>query len=172
MVFFVARTRDEAHLFLDLHPCETCGSVDMTWQNALTNTTGELLSRYWGTCPGCATEREFLFALPEREVIPEGYPTFGGEEPSQLLDAGEWLWVAELTASNVPPDDSGQALAIAIASIEEAVKFIPPGEDEVPEAAFWSDRGRRVRDADPARFRRDRLIVVRDTYREGLSRGA
>ena len=35
MPFTVARSRDEAHLYLDLHPCDECGSVDTTWDSAL-----------------------------------------------------------------------------------------------------------------------------------------
>jgi hypothetical protein len=166
MIFSVARTRDEAHLYLDLHPCEECGSIDVTWDNGLVDFEGELTNRYRGTCPGCGAEREYYFGLPEREVMPVGWPTFGGREPSQLLDAGEWLWVADLTASNVPADDAGRALAIATAAVEEVLKFIPPGQDEVPDDAFWSDRGDEVRSAEPSRFRRDRLLIVRDTYQD------
>ncbi|WP_049576833.1 hypothetical protein [Nonomuraea sp. SBT364] len=168
MAFAVARTRDEAHLYLDLHPCKTCGSVDTTWAAGLTTIDGELVNRYAGDCGECGTPREFLFGLPERPVPPAGYPTFGGDEPSQLLDAGEWLWVADLTASNVPADDQEEArrtLAIAAASVEEIIKFIPPGQDEVPDDAFWSDRGLETRAAEPGRFQLDRLLIVRDTYR-------
>ncbi|MGW7481591.1 hypothetical protein ACWGH8_23680 [Nonomuraea muscovyensis] len=168
MPFAVARTRDEAHLYLDLHPC-VCGSVETTWETTLTQSRGELVSRYSGGCADCGRLREFLFALPERETLTGEFPTFGGSEPSQLLDAGEWLWVADLTAGNVPADDPAaarQALTIATAAVEEVVKFVPPGQDEVPDEAFWSAQGRGVRAAEPGRFALDRLLVVRDTYRD------
>lgn len=165
MVLPVVRTRDEAHLYLDMHPCASCASMDAEWQNSLVTVRGELVTRYSATCHGCSVEREFLFALPERDVLPEGYPTFGGSEPSQLLDAGEWLWVADLAATHASTDESGQALAVAVAAIDEVFKFIPPGQDEVPDTAFWSDRGREVLGAHRARFRRDRLVVDRETYR-------
>jgi hypothetical protein len=168
MTFSVARTRDEAHLYLDLHPCAECGSAETTWDNGLVGLGDEPASRYSGTCSGCGTHREFLFGLPEREVIPAGWPTFGGREPSELLDPGEWLWVADLTASNVPTDDSAaarRALLIATAAVEEVMKFIPPGQEDVPAEAFWSERGRELRDAAPSRFNLGRLLVVRDSYR-------
>ncbi|MEV0595365.1 hypothetical protein [Nonomuraea cavernae] len=168
MPFAVARTRDEAHLYLDLHPC-ACGSVETTWDTALVTAGGELTSRYSGVCDDCGSEREFLFGLPERETMTGEFPSFGGAEPSQLLDAGEWLWVADLTAGNVPTDDepaARQALTIATAAVEEVVKFIPAGQDRVPDHAFWSAQGRNVRDAEPGRFSLDRLLIVRDTYRE------
>ncbi|MFI7450723.1 hypothetical protein ACIBQX_24725 [Nonomuraea sp. NPDC049714] len=169
MAFAVARTRDEAHLYLDLHPCKKCGSVETDWGTGLTTVEGELVNRYVGVCGQCGERREYLFGLPDRPVAPQGYPTFGGDEPSQLLDAGEWLWVADLTAGNVPahdPDEAHRALAIAAAAIEEIVKFIPPGQDETPADAFWSDRGHEMRTAEPGRFQLDRLMIVRDTYRD------
>lgn len=171
MPFPVTRSGDEAHLYLDLHPC-SCGSADTVWESAPGSVDGEPVARYSGTCPGCEAEREFLFGLPEREAPPVRFPTFGGPEPSQLLDAGEWMWVADLTAGSVPADEpreAEQALAIAMAAVEEVIKFIPPGEDEVPERAFWSDRGRRVRGAEPSRFLLDRLLVVRNTYRDAAA---
>lgn len=173
MPFAVARSRDEAHLFLDLHPCDACGSVDTTWEHGLMAVEGALASRYAGICAGCGAAREHLFGLPEREVVPKSFPTFGGTEPSELLDAGEWLWVAERTAQAVTSDDpaeSRRVLAIATAAVEEVVKFIAPGEDEVPAHAFWSDLGRRERDAEPARFTLDRLLEMRRHYREQMRR--
>jgi len=35
-------------------------------------------------------------------------------------------------------------------------------------SAFWSARGQRVRDHEPGRFRRERLTIVRDSYRKQL----
>jgi hypothetical protein len=169
MTFAVARARDEAHLYLDLHPCKQCGSVETTWDRGLVSMEGELVNRYAGTCEDCGAEREFLFGLPEHPAMPAGYPTFGGQEPSQLLDAGEWLWVADLTASNVPADDRAEAhrvLSVAGAAVEEVIKFVPPGQEEVPDDGFWSERGQQMRSAEPGRFQLDRLLVVRNTYRD------
>jgi hypothetical protein len=168
MALPVVRTRDEAHLYLDLHPCD-CGSVETDWESGVVAVDATLATAYSGTCSACGAEREFVFALPEREVPPEGFPTFGGPEPSQLLDAGEWLWVADLTAGNVPPDDpdaAHRALTIARAAVEEVLKFIPDDQDDLPDQAFWSERGTRVRAEEPGRFGRERLMIVRDTYRD------
>ncbi|MEV0167667.1 hypothetical protein [Nonomuraea fuscirosea] len=174
MTFAVARTRDEAHLYLDLHPC-ACGSVDTTWESGLVGAEGGPANRYSGVCGECGRDREFVFGLPERPVMPAGYPTFGGQERSQLLDAGEWMWVADLTAGNVPVDDEAEArrtLSVAAAAVAEVVKFIPPGAEAVPDDGFWSPRGREVRAAEPGRFRLDRLLIVRDSYRDLAARHA
>jgi hypothetical protein len=168
MVLPVARTRDEAHLYMDLHPCTECDSIDITWEHATVDAGGELGSAYFGTCPGCGSERDFVFGLPEREWVVAEFPNFGGPEPSQLLDAGEWLYVSDLSARSVPTDEPSQtrrALTIAMKAVAEVIKFIPSGHDEVPDHAFWSDRGRQMRSAKPDRFSRAQLVVLHNAYR-------
>lgn len=142
--------------------------METDWESGVVSVDGVLALRYAGVCQGCGETREHLFSLPAREVMPEGWPTFGGPEPSELIDAGEWMWISDLTASNVPAEeeDARAALSMAEKAVEEVLKFIPDGEDDVPLRAFWSERGQQVRDAEPGRFRRERLEVVRDTYRE------
>jgi hypothetical protein len=175
-----ARTRDEAHLYMDLNPCE-CGEVDVTWQSSLTDQNGVPARRYSGGCPGCGQQREFLFGLPQRPLVPgpEEIVLFGGPECSQLLDAGEWLLVADLCAraGSVRPDDpeghraeARESMAIAAAAVQEVLKFVPAGADEVPDTGFWTERGRAVRHQEPGRFRRRPLAIVRDTYRDALDR--
>jgi hypothetical protein len=174
MPFAVARTRDEALLYLELHPCETCGSVETEWEHGLEEFDGELAISYVGTCTDCGAERFYQFGVPARETITGTFPNFGGPEASELLDAGEWLRVADLSASEVPVNDRPAAervLSVAAAAVEEVLKFIPPGQDEVPADAFWTDEGRQVRDVEPGRFRLDRLLVVRDTYRQFAREG-
>ncbi len=167
MTLPAARTRDEALLYLDLTPC-ACGSVETPWESGVVEVAERLAVVYAGDCADCGAEREHLFGLPERETAPAGWPTFGGPEPSRLIDAGEWLWVADHVASSVPPgpEEGARALAMARAAVEEVLKFVPHGGDRVPDQAFWTDRGRRVRAAEPGRFRVERLLVVRDTYRD------
>ena len=175
----VARTRDEAQLYMDLHPCDACGGVDVTWHSALTERDGSPARRYSGQCGGCAAAREFVFALPERPELPgPDDVVFFGTDRSQLLDAGEWLLVSDLCAqagsipagSDAERSGARESMAIAAAAVTEVLKFVPAGAEEVPDSGFWSDRGRTVRDREPGRFRRRRLNIVRDTYRDALDR--
>ncbi|HKT03695.1 MAG TPA: hypothetical protein VJT31_29560 [Rugosimonospora sp.] len=175
----VARTRDEAHLYMDLHPCDACGTAEVTWDSGLTHEDGVPARRYAGRCRGCGADREFVFAVPDRPELPGAQDVvFFGAEPSQLLDAGEWLLVSDLCAQagSVPPEDqreraeARESMAVAAAAVAEVLKFLPPGGDEVPDSAFWSARGRTVRDQEPGRFRRRRLDIVADTYRDALDR--
>jgi DNA-binding beta-propeller fold protein YncE len=166
MMLPVARTRDEARLYLDLTPC-ACGEVDADWQHATGLLDGELVSVYDATCPNCDAEREYTFGLPEHETAAE-VPNFGGPEPSQLIDPGHWMALADQLAGNLPADDPEtvtQALQFAAAAVAEVIKFIPPGETAVPADAFWTPEGRAAYEADPGRFHRTRLGITQQTYR-------
>ncbi|MFF0341133.1 hypothetical protein [Kribbella sp. NPDC004875] len=166
MAFAVARTRDEAQLYLELHPCPDCGETDAPWEQALVEIEGELASSWFAVCPGCAAEREYLFGLPARETPAQGWPTFGGPEPSEVLDAGQWLDVADRASADVPTDpaEAGKVLAVAQAAVTEVIKFVPAGADAVPADEFWTPEGLAVREVDPGRFRLERLLIARDLY--------
>ncbi|TDD61773.1 hypothetical protein E1263_06160 [Kribbella antibiotica] len=162
----VARTHDEAILWLNRQPCAGCSTTTENWEHGLTQSAdGELLIAYDTTCAGCRQDREYFFELPERETR---LGAFGGPEPSELLDAGQWLGLADELASRVPVDDQAartERLKLAAAAVDEVLKFVPVGEDDVPDLAFWTEEGRQVRDQQPGRFRRLRLEVVLATYR-------
>lgn len=161
------RTNAEAHVYMDQRPC-TCGDIEFDRQSAVMSDGGVLCGRYFGTCRTCGTAREFIFELPPTQRPLGGQVEYGGSEPSRLLDAGEWMAVSEYYAKLEPglPED----LDVARAALEEVIKFLPDGADSVPDSAFWSERGRAVRDREPGRFRRARLAAVLEVHRTGLGR--
>ncbi|MFB9239384.1 hypothetical protein ACFFWC_28275 [Plantactinospora siamensis] len=180
MVPPLARTSAEAHLFMDLHPCE-CGAAGFArGSSVVALDDGDLASRYAGACAGCGREREFLFRLPAQVTAPaaDGRFGFSGDRdgPSELLDPGEWLWVADAYAGQAPADPAGvpadqrpRARAVlqrAAAALDEALKFVPAEADEVPAAAVTSERGRAAVAGQPGRLRRSRLVALRDAYTE------
>jgi hypothetical protein len=166
----LARTNEEAHLFMDLHPCE-CGEIRFPRSSSVIETgDGDLASHYTGTCPQDGRQREFTFRLP-RQILPppgDGSVRYGGTEVSELLDPGEWLSVADAFATAaLTADGLARAKAMlvrAAAAIDEVLKFIPAGDDRVPERAFVTDRGRAAYAKEPGRFRSLRLEAVRSTY--------
>lgn len=177
----LARTSDEAHVYLDIHPC-VCGERDFPRSLAIIELDGGdvLGSRYDGGCPTCGRFREFVFRLPPDVLLPPpGEVRYGNGTRSELLDPGEWLWVADRYAGSVPADASGldagsrrrarTAISAAAAAMDEVLAFLPDDADAIPADAMRTGLGRAVFEDEPERFERERLEVVRDTYRELLA---
>jgi phage FluMu protein Com len=154
----LARTIAEARLYMDLQPCDACGYLGFTGSMA----TARAVARFSGQCPRCKTVRQFTFRLPDRT-----YPGFGGADPSELLDPGEWLVVADLAARHAPVPDAAD-YALAAAAVDEVLKFIPSGGDAVPPEALHTATGRAAYELEPGRFHKTRLAAVADTYRRHL----
>jgi hypothetical protein len=181
----LARTNAEAHLYMDLAPCPDCGARECApVERGIIEAEGDLASWYVGTCPQCGRTREFKFRLPEDVIIPDPKnPVFGDERPSELLDAGQWLWLADLITRSSPAEPTADMTAeqrrkvrtdllTAASAISEAVKFVAPGMETVPGTALWTGQGREVYEREPGRFHRRRLEVVQRTYREIAERFA
>ena len=106
--------------------------------------------------------------------MPDG--AWGNATPSTLIDAGEWLAIADDFGARVPAEihglDGGEReaarvnLAKGIAAVEEVLKFVPAGADEPPQSAFFTPRGLGVYLDARDRFRRERLEVLLDAWRE------
>ncbi|MFE9647164.1 hypothetical protein ACFYO0_24235 [Streptomyces sp. NPDC006365] len=180
MALRLERSVEEAHLYMAMHPCEVCGESDFDCQSSVVMAEGDLASQYEGSCFGCDSRRSFVFRLPAEVSLPSRVLQFGGPEPSELIDAGEWLWVSRNFAAVGLVDDPA-ALSVAelnearadfegaAAAVDEVLKFLPDGVDKVPDRAFWTDRGLRMRAQDPTAFRRDQLVALRDAYRATLA---
>lgn len=154
----VARSLEEARLYLDLHPhsCGYAGRFEPEF--TLSRRDGRLVATYEGTCAGCSERRRAEFAVPE--VVVAGY---GADEPSRILDAGEFLWASDRAAERAAAladssDHADRATAraaidVAIDALHEVLKFGPV----TAAGQLGSELGRQVYDANPDRFTADRL---------------
>jgi hypothetical protein len=167
------RSSNEAHLYLELRLCR-CGERGFRTDSAVIMVNGELASRYTGNCPACGVRREYVFLLPEDPTLELDPNYFGGESPSELLDPGEWLWVSDQLARELPTrpaaldgrrrEDVREDLLAAAATVAEVVKFVPPGADAVPERMFRTEASRTMLRESPNRFHAGRLRVLSQTY--------
>lgn len=175
----LARTNAEAHLYMDYRPC-SCGERRFARTSTVVTIDGVLASRYTGACARCAAPRRFEFRLPA-EILqaPAEGVMFGGADPSELLDPGEWLSIADDYARSVPVDSKldGDALrsakhrlATAVAALDEVRKFVPWNAVEVPASAFTTPLGRAIWDKEPGRFRAIRLDAARGAYAQAAGR--
>jgi len=179
-----ARTYAEVHAYLDLHPCE-CGSdqFDRAAFDILEARDTGVVIRFVGVCERCGRPRNVTFRVPDRPgLVPGSRDRFSYAEdgPSRLLDAGEWLGIAEgygsvadvavtvadaaLDSDRFQPGEHGAAveyLTSAAWAVDEVLKFVPPGADQLPPEAFWTAESRSRYQAEPAEFSRERLAERR-----------
>jgi hypothetical protein len=176
----LARSSVEAHMYMDLHPCE-CGAREFARDNDVTRSSdGTWRSEYTGACENCGRHRSFAFRVADEVPIIEPASWSGLEHPSELLDPGEWLWVADLYGADRQPGDAPgtvparlDELGFAASAIDEVLLFLPSGADVVPVSALRTGLGRQMFAADPDRFHRTELEALRDRYRQrsGEQRG-
>jgi hypothetical protein len=167
----VARSIEEARLYLDLHPHECGYAGRFEPELALIRRDGQLVAVYEGTCPGCSERRRAEFAVPEMAVA--GY---GADEPSRILDAGEFLWTSDRAAEQAAAlagssDQADRASArgaidVAIDALHEVLKFGPVTSAE----QLGSELGRQTYAANPDRFTPDRLRQRLDLLLDARSR--
>jgi hypothetical protein len=155
-----ARSYDEVYLYMMLRPCD-CGEIELDRERRLSRQDGVWVHEYSGYCPRCGRERRFSFRMPD-ELPPMGGPRYGADgEPSQLLDPGEWLVVAdgyeERAAETRDRAGARGLLASAAAATDEVLKFVPDGAGEVPMSAFWRDSSLELYLSARDRFRADSL---------------
>lgn len=172
----IARSAIECHLYIELHPC-SCGESLEPGRHRLESRERGLAAIYSARCRRCVAAHRFEFAMDD-EIVPLG--KFGGSKPSQIIDAGEFLAVADSAAKAVPTDvtrldnearhRARLLMYRAVAAIEEVLKFIGPDEEAVPREAITSTLGTALYGNEPSRFRRARLQAVLREYQNAAAR--
>ncbi|WP_280426128.1 hypothetical protein [Nocardia carnea] len=100
---------------------------------------------------------------------------------SQLIDAGQWILIAETFASRAL--EAGMSYAgqsdqdrttveqnwrFAAEALGEAMKFLPEGAHRLPDKAFWSELGERFAHEHPDRVTRAQLVDDYEFYTGAL----
>jgi hypothetical protein len=153
---------------MDISACPACGGNGFQGTSVVMLQDGQFYERHTGPCEECGSPREFVFRMPTELELRLGAADFGGPEPSELLDPGEWMTVAEVSADR----DAGATkadLEYAAAAAEEVLKFLPPGSDvadAIPASAFHSPVGRDAYARMPERYTRGRLMAIARALRE------
>ncbi|MEV6414913.1 hypothetical protein [Kribbella sp. NPDC051718] len=100
---------------------------------------------------------------------------------SSLVDAAQWVLVAETFARRAmtadlaytgEPDQDRNSVELnwefAADAVGEALKFLPEGAEDVPDAGVWSDLGTQTRAQNPQMLTRGKLIDDLQYYRGTL----
>jgi hypothetical protein len=182
MTALPARSPAEAELYLRMLPCERCGERDTAWEySAQFPAGGGFGDEYRGECATCGQLRFAQFtaggdgpAEAPSTAAGDGPPEtrFGGGQPSRLLDAGQWLAVADGVWEAA--DEAGEASADLAGYVRdaylEAMKFLPPGADRLPDSALFSEMGRQVAHDIPDGLTRRELAAHVDAAEAWLAR--
>ncbi|MGO9227901.1 MAG: Imm49 family immunity protein [Bryobacteraceae bacterium] len=127
-----------------------------------------------------------VYTVAGRAGCPRARATFvleGGDPATpRALDAGDLILLGDFYAQQAEsPLAAGDAkaaagwLSQAVESMDAVLATIVPPADAVPDSEFFTERGRLARDAEPGRFRRERLAAYRaalNERRESLCRPA
>lgn len=170
----ISRSSHECHLYIELHPCE-CGDRRFPNAHKLVSVDDGLLAVYEGACTGCGVSRRFEFLLdPE---LPPG-DKFGGSRPSSIIDAGQYMAIADAAAMQVPADVTGLDAEAkrnarwwmnrAVNALEEVLKWDYDEEGISPQGLF-TESGTATYEIEPGRFRKERVEAVVETYRRLLT---
>jgi hypothetical protein len=181
MDVLAARSHNEAVVYVLMRDCRACGSRNRDVTDEFEARDGAMVTEYTAFCRDCTNIDLFVFRLPETDPqTTVSAVAFGGDEPSAIVDAGEWLIFADRTATNGPVEpagltpeeraDAALALQAAAAAVREVVKFIAPGEERVSFSALWTECGRAEYARDPWRMSRERMAAVEAAYREAAER--
>lgn len=172
----VSRSANESHLYMDLRPCP-CGGAGHEQREQSLHLHGELfVSVYRFACPGCGRDRSFEFDMPGEPPHPDVYGA--GDAPSEIIDAGEFLWAAtrygDLARQRAFSGDPAQLRTVApllracVELFREARKFVPAGESAVPAGTVRSPLGRQVLALDPEGFTAERIDARIEVHRKLL----
>jgi hypothetical protein len=167
-----ARTREEVYVHLANQPCGVCGvgTLEVRGVAVGRDEQGRRLRTFTTVCGQCGDTRDHSFRFPEEEPPPlaerDVNRRFGGPEPSELLDPGQWLAVADRLLADAPQSVAGltdaerlelaDRVEFAAAALEEVLKFMGEG-DRIDPHAFWSDLGHRLQLTAAWRFEREWL---------------
>jgi hypothetical protein len=174
-----ARSLAECGLYLDLADCPLAGR-----RETIADAGPDVRVSYRCTRPD-GREACFEFLVRKSDMAAtsgEGPIRYGHDATaSAIIDAGQYFGLAEGFAKAAPgsldrlgKSDGLAALEIierAAACMDEVTKFIPQGQEMVPESAFFTPAGRAVRNAQPAgRWSRPRLGAIGGAYRQIANR--
>jgi hypothetical protein len=155
----------EEYFYLMVHRCACSGP----WiEKSQTLEAGDPPVRHQveAECFKCKATRTFHFILDRAPTGPKGpiRQINATTEPSRALDAAEWMGLARFYLGRIErlkkAVERAQSLLDARECLEEVLKFYPPGSQDPPPEALWSDKSRQAAAEHPEAYRRDTVLEM------------
>lgn len=158
----------EALLYLRSTPCGTCGRGPLRGSepDPVDGVDQETTIAIRATCAGCQSVETVTFRVPAQPQTADRRdpaPVNPTDEPSHLLDVGQWITLARVITESAEKETDKVRVRVmkleAAQCLEEALKFYDEVDNDLPppEAFFVEVSRERFRKA-PERFSRQRLI--------------
>ena len=165
----------EAHLYLQVTPCQDCSKGPWQIQSEPQDPRGRTLR---ARCLHCHAEKEFTFECSPAGVG-EGAGASASEQspelreelinpspaPSRVVDVGQWLSLFYLlveTASKAADKAETRRLTFRAAQcLDEALKFYTADDELPPASALFTEPSGQAFAEHPERFARQRLRDLR-----------
>ena len=165
-----AHSQSEAYLYLKVAACAACSQGPMELQGcpeAQPGAPGRAteLGRLAARCAHCGAECEFVFLWPEAPAGASDGPINPTPEPSEIIDAAQWLSLhyllvesADRAAGKV---ERRRLTSRAAQCLEEALKFYTEDDELPPQSAFFAASSRQAFAEHPEKFARQTLRDMR-----------
>ncbi len=160
-----AHSPAEAEYYLKVTPCPGCAKGPWEIQVRRPEQDARSMS---ARCQNCHIERRFEFFCPEQdpaEANPEGDVINASDEPSRIIDVGQWLslffFLIDSAAKSPEKAETRKISFQAAQCLDEALKFYTPNDDLPLPSAFFVDTSREAMSRFPERFKLARLRELR-----------
>ena len=164
----------EAVLFVEATPCPSCGRGPVALRSVTPLVGGEASGTIavGAGCGACGASTEYRFAVsasPGQDAggVPDDWTRINPtEDPSRILDVGQWLMLFRLfeeRRADEPGKIAARLLGLkAAACLDEALKFHDDPENDLPPAsAIFTESTRHHFLEAPEHFSRRRLVELR-----------
>lgn len=165
-----ARSITERQFYLMVLSCRHCGRGPFDLETS-EHVDDDQIDIWYVRCRSCRTGQRLMFdrskfLIPDEPVregsVPQVNPT---DEPSSLLDVGQWLSLFHaIISAAAEQSDRKEAQRLgyeAMLCLEETLKFYPPDSDLPSPEAFFTESSEARFKEHPEQFARQRLYQMR-----------
>ncbi len=159
----------EVEYYWKVTPCRNCGKGPLVPEDLPPSTQPGEIVDVSARCPSCSqtSAETFTCEHPQGESWPASEQINPTPHPSRLLGLSQWLSLFyALLEQAYHADESEDTRRIGLQAalcLEEALKFYPDDDDELPPAsAMYTQAGRDALADQPGKFARQKLQAMRD----------